>query len=105
VDHLLGLKENVIIGKLIPARASIVVEVPPKPILLRLPPQLTGGDGETPSPARLVEEVGAIVEETAKEEKLGEDKLSEDGKGQEEESGQGEPTAEKEKDTNAEEQK
>jgi DNA-directed RNA polymerase subunit beta' len=104
VDHLLGLKENVIIGKLIPARASIVVEVPPKPILLRLPPQLTGGDGETPSPARLVEEVGAIVEETAKEEKLGEDKLSEDGKG-DEESGQGEPTAEKEKDTNAEEQK
>jgi DNA-directed RNA polymerase subunit beta' len=104
VDHLLGLKENVIIGKLIPARAAIVVEVPPKPILLRLPPQLTGGDGETPSPARLVEEVGAIVEETTKEEKLGEDKLSEDGKG-DEESGQGEPNAEKEKDTNAEEQK
>ncbi|MCH7835741.1 MAG: DNA-directed RNA polymerase subunit beta', partial [Chloroflexi bacterium] len=104
VDHLLGLKENVIIGKLIPARAAIVVEVPPKPILLRLPPQLTGGDGETPSPARLVKEVGATGNETAKVEKLGEDKLSEDGKG-EEESGQGEPTAEKEKDTNAEEQK
>jgi DNA-directed RNA polymerase subunit beta' len=27
-DHLRGLKENVIIGKLIPARASIVVERP-----------------------------------------------------------------------------
>jgi DNA-directed RNA polymerase subunit beta' len=29
VDHLLGLKENVIIGRLIPARAPIVVEEPP----------------------------------------------------------------------------
>src|SRR3970282_1843450 len=39
VDHLLGLKENVIIGKLIPARASIEVETPPAKITeMALPP-------------------------------------------------------------------
>ncbi|MEE8369202.1 MAG: hypothetical protein V3S00_00370, partial [Dehalococcoidia bacterium] len=36
VDHLLGLKENVIIGKLIPARASVIVEEPPKPSRIAL---------------------------------------------------------------------
>ncbi len=44
VDHLLGLKENVIIGKLIPARASIVVEQPPKISEIILPPALLGVD-------------------------------------------------------------
>jgi DNA-directed RNA polymerase subunit beta' len=40
VDHLLGLKENVIIGKLIPARAPIVVEQPMKVQEIALPPSL-----------------------------------------------------------------
>jgi len=38
VDHLLGLKENVIIGKLIPARAPIVLEQPIKVTEMVLPP-------------------------------------------------------------------
>jgi len=39
VDHLLGLKENVIIGKLIPARAELILPpLPPKPV-----PQLPFG--------------------------------------------------------------
>ena len=42
VDHLLGLKENVIIGKLIPARAQIVVEDPLKVTEIPLPPSLMG---------------------------------------------------------------
>jgi DNA-directed RNA polymerase subunit beta' len=47
VDHLLGLKENVIIGKLIPARAPIVVEQPPRIAEVMLPPGLRGeGDEE-----------------------------------------------------------
>lgn len=37
-DHLLGLKENVIIGKLIPARASI--ELPPEPVKAVPPPEI-----------------------------------------------------------------
>ncbi len=37
VDHLLGLKENVIIGKLIPARVPITVEALPKPARIALP--------------------------------------------------------------------
>jgi DNA-directed RNA polymerase subunit beta' len=49
VDHLLGLKENVIIGKLIPARAE--VEVEPLPVRLSEMPLALGfadtdGDGE-----------------------------------------------------------
>jgi len=42
VDRLLGLKENVIIGKLIPARADIVVEEPMKVTEMPLPPSLMG---------------------------------------------------------------
>jgi DNA-directed RNA polymerase subunit beta' len=70
VDHLLGLKENVIIGKLIPARASIVVEERPKTVMLRLPSQLTGGDGtgEGTPKASLVEEP-ASLDEAAPDEK------------------------------------
>jgi DNA-directed RNA polymerase subunit beta' len=44
VDHLLGLKENVIIGKLIPARASIVVEQPFKVSESILPVGFLEGD-------------------------------------------------------------
>ena len=62
VDHLLGLKENVIIGKLIPARASIVVQLPPQPILLRLPPELRDGDREASSPPSLLKEMEALAE-------------------------------------------
>jgi DNA-directed RNA polymerase subunit beta' len=50
VDHLLGLKENVIIGKLIPARATI--DLPPPPVQeLPLPEGLileAGENGEEP---------------------------------------------------------
>jgi DNA-directed RNA polymerase subunit beta' len=47
VDRLLGLKENVIIGKLIPARAPIVVEEPLKVTEIPLPPSLLGeGDDD-----------------------------------------------------------
>ena len=45
-DHLLGLKENVIIGKLIPARAPIIL--PPRPVEeVRVPRRLIeeGEDG------------------------------------------------------------
>ena len=70
VDHLLGLKENVIIGKLIPARASIVVELPPQPILLRLPPELRDGDREPSSPPSLLKEMEALAE-GAEEKKKG----------------------------------
>jgi DNA-directed RNA polymerase subunit beta' len=41
-DHLLGLKENVIIGKLIPARADIVL--PPRPVIERAPRLLEEGE-------------------------------------------------------------
>ncbi|HEY8490536.1 MAG TPA: DNA-directed RNA polymerase subunit beta', partial [Dehalococcoidia bacterium] len=43
VDHLLGLKENVIIGKLIPARAQI--DLPPLPKPSRPEPRLLGEFG------------------------------------------------------------
>ena len=47
VDHLLGLKENVIIGKLIPARAKI--ELPPPPVREITRPELLAlEEGEEP---------------------------------------------------------
>ena len=47
VDHLLGLKENVIIGKLIPARAKI--DLPPPPVeQIALPEGLTAEEVELP---------------------------------------------------------
>ncbi|MEX0682160.1 MAG: DNA-directed RNA polymerase subunit beta' [Dehalococcoidia bacterium] len=57
VDHLLGLKENVIIGKLIPARASIYLE----PVPVRVPDMsLTGfGGGD------IVEDGEASLEDLA----------------------------------------
>jgi DNA-directed RNA polymerase subunit beta' len=45
VDKLLGLKENVIIGKLIPARAQITVEQPPRVTEMVLPSGFTD-DGD-----------------------------------------------------------
>ena len=74
VDHLLGLKENVIIGKLIPARA--VVELPPPPVREIPLPELLALEGEEPvekeemtpeEMAELMESVG-ITEEEAPEE-------------------------------------
>src|SRR5213594_3080693 len=46
VDKLLGLKENVIIGKLIPARAQITVEQPARVTEMILPPRFRDEDGE-----------------------------------------------------------
>jgi DNA-directed RNA polymerase subunit beta' len=43
-DHLMGLKENVIIGKLIPARAPI--DLPPRPVEELRPPRRLLEDGE-----------------------------------------------------------
>jgi hypothetical protein len=43
-DRLLGLKENVIIGKLIPARAT--VDLPPEPVKQFFLPGLEGPEGE-----------------------------------------------------------
>jgi DNA-directed RNA polymerase subunit beta' len=43
-DHLLGLKENVIIGKLIPARAPITV--PPRPVIDLTAPRRLLEEGE-----------------------------------------------------------
>ena len=49
VDRLLGLKENVIIGKLIPARAEVYVEPLPARITeTLLPPSLAGEDADGP---------------------------------------------------------
>jgi hypothetical protein len=45
-DRLLGLKENVIIGKLIPARAT--VELPPEPVKQFFLPGLERPDGMPP---------------------------------------------------------
>jgi DNA-directed RNA polymerase subunit beta' len=46
VDKLLGLKENVIIGKLIPARAEVVVEQPLKVTEMVLPQGFDRDEGE-----------------------------------------------------------
>ncbi len=46
VDKLLGLKENVIIGKLIPARAQITVEQPPRVTEMVLPPGFRDEEAE-----------------------------------------------------------
>ncbi|MFQ5879250.1 MAG: DNA-directed RNA polymerase subunit beta' [Dehalococcoidia bacterium] len=59
VDHLLGLKENVILGKLIPAQAP--VELPPPKVTVELRPPLSlfideGGDGRAAEAAKDEEE-------------------------------------------------
>ena len=58
VDHLLGLKENVIIGKLIPARIPVIVEELPKISALSLPLAL---GGEPPEDA-ILEELAGVGE-------------------------------------------
>jgi DNA-directed RNA polymerase subunit beta' len=67
VDHLLGLKENVIIGKLIPARAEIEVPAPAVTELRRPESMLLGEDegeleeeegGEGATLAALLPEIG-----------------------------------------------
>jgi DNA-directed RNA polymerase subunit beta' len=78
VDHLLGLKENVIIGKLIPARAPIVVESRPKIYTLRLPAELRVVEGEEPFVTAVAEEIEDVtegIEEEEEEEGLGDDDL------------------------------
>ena len=74
VDHLLGLKENVIIGKLIPARAAI--ELPPPPVREIPLPEILALEGEEPREkeeitpeemAQLMESVGATEEELPEE--------------------------------------
>ena len=83
VDHLKGLKENVIIGKLIPARVSIVVEERPLIEALAVPPALISGDGEGPEGepvADLAEELQGLagsVEEKEVQEEEGEGKEGE----------------------------
>jgi DNA-directed RNA polymerase subunit beta' len=60
VDHLLGLKENVIIGKLIPARAEI--DLPPPPVEeIELPDELALEDGQPPSADMSEKEVSALM--------------------------------------------
>ncbi|MBF8286752.1 MAG: rpoC, partial [Dehalococcoidia bacterium] len=81
VDHLLGLKENVIIGKLIPARAPIVLESRPRIYTLRLPAELRVVEDEEPFAAALAEEtvdLGERIEEEEEEEDLGQDDLTVD---------------------------
>ena len=81
VDHLLGLKENVIIGKLIPASAPIVVEQPPRIFTLRLPPALIAGEnGETPAAAGLAEAIAGLDEDV--DDDAGEDAGSDNGAGE-----------------------
>jgi DNA-directed RNA polymerase subunit beta' len=58
VDHLMGLKENVIIGKLIPARATI--DLPPPPVQ------------ELPRPESLTLETGEELEQPLTEEDVSE---------------------------------
>ncbi|HLB26988.1 MAG TPA: DNA-directed RNA polymerase subunit beta', partial [Dehalococcoidia bacterium] len=81
VDHLLGLKENVIIGKLIPARAPIVVETRPRLFTLRLPAELRAVEGEEPfaaGPAKETEDPGEEIEEEEEEEDFGEEDFTVD---------------------------
>jgi len=66
VDHLLGLKENVILGKLIPARAPVTVEELPKP------PRFLALGSERPLGPALLEEEGVFALEQEMEMEEGE---------------------------------
>ncbi|MCH8948971.1 MAG: DNA-directed RNA polymerase subunit beta' [Chloroflexi bacterium] len=57
VDHLLGLKENVIIGKLIPARAKI--DLPPRVEEIALPDELALPEGEAGAKEEMSEQAVA----------------------------------------------
>jgi len=69
VDHLMGLKENVIIGKLIPARAHI--DLPPAPVREIARPEVlaleegtgAGEGGEVPGTKMTEEEVSQLMGE------------------------------------------
>jgi DNA-directed RNA polymerase subunit beta' len=64
VDHLLGLKENVIIGKLIPARARVSVPERRTMAELMVPPGLlAGGEGELEEGELAHEEAEGLPEE------------------------------------------
>jgi len=92
VDHLQGLKENVIIGKLIPARARISVPERRTVAELMAPPGLLAGEeGEIPEGEPVSEEAEPEGSEPAsEEEKLEEgEPVSEEGELEE-----GEPVAE-----------
>jgi len=65
VDHLLGLKENVIIGKLIPARATIILEEQPKAPALPMP--LAAGEDGGPGEQVLPGDDGELPEAFAEE--------------------------------------
>jgi DNA-directed RNA polymerase subunit beta' len=100
VDHLLGLKENVIIGKLIPARARITV--PERRMVTEFiapPGLLAGGEGESEegelvseAPQGLAAELSALASafqvspgEEGSLEEPGEGRLEEPGEGPEQE--------------------
>ncbi|HLG10573.1 MAG TPA: hypothetical protein VI876_02335, partial [Dehalococcoidia bacterium] len=75
-DHLMGLKENVIIGKLIPARAPI--DLPPRPVEeLRAPRHLLEGEegyeGEDFEALELAEEDDVDIDADAEEDEEVED--------------------------------
>ncbi len=72
VDHLLGLKENVIIGKLIPARAEI--DLPPRPIAPPRPMAFFDFDGDQAALEALLGPEGEFLDE---EDVLDEDELAE----------------------------
>ncbi len=73
-DHLLGLKENVIIGKLIPARAPITV--PPRPVIDLTAPRRLLEEGEEEEGDFDIEDVEAEEEEADEEIDLeGEEKV------------------------------
>jgi DNA-directed RNA polymerase subunit beta' len=79
VDHLLGLKENVIIGKLIPARAE--VEVEPLPVRISemaLPPGFAGavGPGGRQEEWEAVADTSDILDEELEGVELLEDELA-----------------------------
>ncbi len=83
VDHLLGLKENVIIGKLIPARAAITLPERRTVTELLAPPSLLPGEGDGEA-EELAEELSALASDFrvfAEDENAGEEleeKLEED---------------------------
>jgi hypothetical protein len=69
IDHLLGLKENVIIGKLIPARAAI--EVPPRLERPRPAPLLAPVDDDGELLETLMDADVELIDEDELEEELG----------------------------------
>jgi hypothetical protein len=92
VDHLLGLKENVIIGKLIPARAEVEVEPLPVRISEMALPAGFGGAGPNGDQEEweAVADISDILEEELEGTELLEGELADVGLEIEELSGPGE---------------